>query len=45
MVLQGLNAAEKTTAEFIEFCERLEMTEPESEIADDNILKKTNFRI
>ena len=40
MVLQGFNAAEKTTAEFIEFCERLEMTEPESEMADDRIPKK-----
>ena len=40
MVLQGLNAAEKTTAELIEFCERLEMTEPESEIMDDRIPKK-----
>jgi len=40
MVLQGFNAAEKTTAEFIEFCERLEMTEPESEMMDDRIPKK-----
>ena len=40
MVLQGFNAAEKTTAEFIKFCERLEMTEPEADMADDKIPKK-----
>ena len=42
MLLQGFIAAEKTTAECIEFCERLEVTEPEADAAEDKIPKKTN---
>ena len=40
MLVQGFNASEKISAEFIEFCERLEMTEPQTDISDEKIPKK-----
>ena len=40
MTIQGFNAAEKTTAQFIEFCERLEATDPETDLAEEKIPKK-----
>ena len=40
MTIQGFNAAEKTTAEFIKFCERLEMTDPNTDMMEDRIPKK-----
>ena len=40
MLVQCFNASEKTPAEFIEFCERLEMTEPQTTISDEKIPNK-----
>ena len=40
MVVQGFHASENTPAEFIEFCEHLEMTEPQADISDERIPKK-----
>ena len=40
MTIQGFNVQEKTISEFIEFCERLERTEPENDMAEDRIPKK-----
>ena len=40
MLVQGFNASEKTPVEFIEFCERLEMTEPQTDVSDEKIPKK-----
>ena len=40
MLVQGFIVSEKTPAEFIEFCERLEMTEPQTSISDERIPKK-----
>ena len=40
MLVQGFNASEKTPTEFIEFCERLEMTGPQTDIPDEKIPKK-----
>ena len=40
MLVQGFNFSEKTPVEFIEFCERLEMTEPHTDISDEKIPKK-----
>ena len=40
MLVQDFNASEKTPVEFIEFCECLEMTEPQTDIYDEKIPKK-----
>ena len=40
ILVQGFNASEKTPAEFIEFCDRIEMTEPQNDISDVRIPKK-----
>ena len=40
ILVQGFNVSEKTPAEFIEFCERLEMSGPQTEISDEKIPKK-----
>ena len=40
MLVQGFNASEKTPAEFIEFFERLEITEPQTDVSDQKVTQK-----